>query len=407
MGSDVQHDHEIHPVAGIRLGAAQAGIKQADRYDLCVIECSEHTEVAAVFTQNVFCAAPVTIAKRHLDHESIRYCLINTGYANAGLGEQGIRDALACCRALVECTHHSKIESVLPFSTGVIGEPMPVDVIARGIPKAVADLHELHWQKAAGAILTTDTRTKLVSTKVTVAEQAVTITGMAKGSGMIHPNMATMLSFIATDMPVEPDLLSDLLKRAVANSFNRISVDGDTSTNDAVVLMASGALNMPKLSREHSESVQQFYQGLLHVCKSLAKAIVKDGEGATKFVTIKVTGGDSIEACEQVAMSIACSPLVKTALFASDPNWGRILAAVGNSDIEDLSIEQVNIDIGGHPVVEQGQLSSQYSESSVQESMRQAELEIHVNLRRGGHQAEVWTSDLSYDYVKINAEYRT
>jgi glutamate N-acetyltransferase/amino-acid N-acetyltransferase len=396
---------ELNPVAGIRLGTAMAGIRKPDRRDLVVMELAHGSSCAAVFTRNQFCAAPVLVAREHLQQESPAWLLINTGNANAGTGAQGLQDARACCAALARHMGASPVQ-VLPFSTGVIGEPLPVDRIVEGLPLACAQLTEQGWEEAAYGILTTDTVPKGASRVVRLAGRSITVTGIAKGSGMIRPDMATMLAFVATDAAVGRDALQQCLAAAVAKSFNRITVDGDTSTNDACVLVATGAAGGHALEADAAG-----YSGLCaaveEVCSELAQAIVRDGEGATRFVTVRVERGRDATECLQVAYTIAHSPLVKTALFAGDPNWGRILAAVGRSGITGLDIEPVEIWLDGVCIVRDGGRAADYTEAEGQRVLRQAEYTIRVVLGRGQAAEQVWTCDLSYEYVKINAEYRT
>lgn len=393
-------------VPGIRLGVAQAGIKKSGKDDLLLISLSENTQTAAVFTQNAFCAAPVTVARRHLDLNlgQPRYLLINTGNANAGTGETGVAGALSCCVALAALTKTADT-AVLPFSTGVIGEPLPVERIEQALPAALAALHADHWEAAAAAILTTDTRPKLRTTTLEIDGRQCVITGIAKGAGMICPNLATMLAFIGTDVAIAPSLLDELLRNAVKKSFNRISVDGDTSTNDAVTLSATGESGI-ELERG-SRQAEDFVAALEVLMIGLAQDIVRDGEGATKFVEIRVVGGESEVACDQVARTIAHSPLVKTALFAADPNWGRILAAIGRAGLAELDTGAVSIEINGTVIAEHGARAASYTEALGQKVMAEDELRLRVALQRGAAETVLWTTDLSYDYVKINAEYRT
>lgn len=397
---------DLYPVPGIRLGVAKAGIRKANHPDLTIIEACDEASFATVFTQNAFAAAPVTVAKQHLGEAKPKYCLINTGYANAGIGLQGVNDALRCCDALADIAQ-SKTHTILPFSTGIIGERLPVDTLIAGLPEAFADLHEMHWGKAAEAIMTTDTRIKCASKQIQLDNETITITGIAKGAGMICPNMATMLGFVATDCPIDNTLLNALLAEVVDRSFNAISVDGETSTNDACVLIATGKANIATIKDSADTHYQQIAEALLAVFQTLAKAIVKDGEGATKFVTIEVNQGHHELECKQVGYSIAHSPLVKTALFASDPNWGRILAAVGNSGLTKLNLNELSIDINGLLVVEKGALAHNYTEAQGRAAMAPEDITITVNLARGQASATVWTTDFSHEYIKINAEYRT
>lgn len=393
-------------VAGVQLGVARAGIKKADQDDLVVIALAPGTRTSALFTQNAFRAAPVQIAEAHLAavEAQPRYLLINTGNANAGTGEAGIRSASECCDALARLTQ-TEATAVLPFSTGVIGELLPAEQIGAALPAALADLCDTGWERAAGAILTTDTRAKLRSTEVELDSQHCTITGIAKGAGMICPNMATMLSFVATDAAIEAPLLNELLSRAVQASFNRITVDGDTSTNDAVTLSATGQSGIEITAG--SEHAERFAQALTTLMIELAQDIVRDGEGASKFVEIRVAGGESEAACDQVARTVAHSPLVKTALFASDPNWGRILAAIGRAGLEDFDTDAVSVHLNGVLIAEHGARAASYTEEKGQEAMAPGDLAIDIALNRGDAEAVIWTTDLSYDYVRINAEYRT
>ena len=393
-------------VAGVQLGVAQAGIKKADHDDLVIIALAQGTRTSALFTQNAFRAAPVQLAETHLAAAETqpRYLLINTGNANAGTGETGIQSASQCCEALARLTE-TYAEVVLPFSTGVIGEPLSAEQISAALPAALHDLRDAGWERAAGAILTTDTRAKLRSTAVELGGQCWTITGIAKGAGMICPNMATMLAFVATDAAIEAPLLNEMLSAAVKASFNRITVDGDTSTNDAVTLSATGQSGVEITAG--SEQAEHFAQTLTTLMIELAQDIVRDGEGASKFVEIRVTGGESEAACDQVARTIAHSPLVKTALFASDPNWGRILAAIGRAGLEDLDTDAVSIHLNGALIAEQGARAASYTEEKGQGAMSPEDLVIDISLDRGDAEAVIWTTDLSYDYVRINAEYRT
>ena len=393
-------------VAGVQLGVAQAGIKKADHDDLVVIALAPGTHTSALFTKNAFRAAPVQLAETHLAAAKTqpRYMLINTGNANAGTGETGIQSASQCCEALARLTE-TDAEVVLPFSTGVIGEPLSAEQLSAALPAALHDLRDAGWERAAGAILTTDTRAKLRSVAVELGGQCCTITGIAKGAGMICPNMATMLAFVATDAAIEAPLLNEMLSAAVKASFNRITVDGDTSTNDAVTLSATGQSGVEITAG--SEQAEHFAQALTILMIELAQDIVRDGEGASKFVEIRVTGGESEAACDQVARTVAHSPLVKTALFASDPNWGRILAAIGRAGLEDFDTDAVSIHVNGVLIAEQGARAASYTEAKGQEAMAAGDLVIDISLDRGDAETVIWTTDLSYDYVRINAEYRT
>ncbi len=394
------------PISGVRLGVAAAGIKYADRNDLVIIEMFPGSTCAAVFTRNAFCAAPVQVAKQHLASSSPRYLLINSGNANAGTGSEGLAVCNESCEALAEVADCSP-DQVLPFSTGVIGEPLPLTKIKAALPQALANLDESGWPTAARAIMTTDTVPKLVSRSFQSGGKTLTVTGMAKGSGMIRPDMATMLAYVATDANVDAGLLQECLRQAVEPSFNSITVDGDTSTNDACVLMASGASEHPVISHTDSDAFMALCDAVKEVCMELARAIVKDGEGATKLVEVLVEGAVDAAEARQVAYTIAHSPLVKTALFASDPNWGRILAAVGRAGLADLDIDAIRIWLGDASIVKDGGRDPEYTEEAGQVVMDQDEIVIRVALGRGGAEARILTCDLSYDYVKINAEYRT
>ncbi len=394
------------PVAGVRVGTAGAGIKYRDREDLLIVELAPGSSSAAVFTRNAFCAAPVILAREHLGRQAPRYLLINSGNANAGTGDTGLQDALACCQTLADLTGCQAAE-VLPFSTGVIGEPLAVEKIRRALPAALAALSDTAWGKAAAAIMTTDKVPKLVSRRVDIGGHPITFTGIAKGAGMIRPDMATMLAFIATDAAVNKAVLEYSLRLAVDESFNAITVDGDTSTNDACVLMATGRASAPRIETNRGDVFEQFSRALGEICSDLARAIIRDAEGATKLVQVQVSGARDRQEARLVAYAIAQSPLVKTALFAADPNWGRILAAVGRAGVEHLEIGRVQIWLGGVRIVHQGARDPGYSESAGQQAMEGNEISIRVHLGRGEVESTVLTCDLSYDYVRINAEYRT
>ncbi|VAW83733.1 Glutamate N-acetyltransferase @ N-acetylglutamate synthase [hydrothermal vent metagenome] len=396
---------ELLPVRGIRLGVTSAGIKTPGRLDLVILALDEGTVTTAVFTQNAFCAAPVTVARQHLQVAMPKYFIINTGNANAGTGSQGIDDALTCCTALAERAGVAK-EDVLPFSTGVIGEPLQIDKIIPALDSALSSCSENAWDQAATGILTTDTVPKGVSRTLQLQGKQVTITGIAKGSGMINPDMATLLAFIATDLVSDQPLLHHCLHQSVETSFNRISVDGDTSTNDACVLSATGKSGVVLKESNHAE-LQQFQAALTAVAEELAQGLVRDGEGASKFVTIEVSGGRTQAESLTVAKTVAHSPLVKTALFASDPNWGRILAAVGYAGIENLDIQAINIHLGSVCIVRNGERAADYREELGQQEMDKQDIVISIDLARGDGFERVWTCDFSYDYVRINAEYRT
>jgi glutamate N-acetyltransferase/amino-acid N-acetyltransferase len=395
---------QMHPVSGFRLGTASAGIKTPGRKDLVVMELCESASVAAVFTQNAFCAAPVTVAKQHLQVGTPRYLLINTGNANAGTGETGLADAYQSCEVLGNLQSVAAAKT-LPFSTGVIGEPLPMDRLLAGIPKAIEALDENGWAEAAEGILTTDTRPKGSSLqyKLDSSQETVTMTGITKGSGMIKPNMATMLGFVATDAEVDPELLHRALRLVSNKSFNRITVDSDTSTNDAVVLAATGASGVVI----DESNFDQFVANLETVFIELAQSIIRDGEGASKFVSVVVDSAvDSAEAVK-VAYCIAESPLVKTALAASDANWGRILAAVGRAGVDHLDVNNVTVSLNGVLIVEQGGRAASYTEQAGEQAMAAEDITIQVSLNRGTAIETVWTTDLTYEYVRINAEYRT
>ncbi len=396
---------EMPAIPGVRLGSAMAGIKKANRRDLVVIGVPEGAGVAGVFTRNAFCAAPVTVARDHLaGGEAPRYLVINTGNANAGTGEVGLRDARDTCTELGRLAGVPG-EAVLPFSTGVIGETLPMETLLAGLPAALASLDEgpQAWHQAGEGILTTDTRPKGASVTLALGDETVTINGIAKGSGMVQPNMATMLAFVATDASLEPALLDELLREAVERSFNCITVDGDTSTNDACVLISTrrGA------RVESDEAIAVFRNGLLRVMTELAQAVVRDGEGATKFVTLQVDGARTRQEALDVAFTVAHSPLVKTALYASDANWGRILAAVGRAPVTDFDVSTVTIDLGEVRLVEAGGRASGYTEEAGSAVMARDEIVIRIALARGEESATVWTTDLSHDYVTINADYRS
>lgn len=397
---------ELLAVPGIRLGVASAGIRRGDRADLCLIELRAGSHVAAMFTRNRFRAAPVLVAEQHLRAVRPQALVINSGNANAGTGAVGEADAREVCNAVAQ-TLQLDTQAVLPFSTGVIGQRLPVAKIRAALGACAADLSEDGWLRAANAIMTTDIVAKGVSRSIRVGDAGLTITGIAKGAGMIRPDMATMLAFIGTDAPVTQGVLKEILHKAVAASFHRITVDGDTSTNDACVLMATGRAEMEMVDDPDSEAGKAITAAVAEVCLTLAQAMVRDGEGATKFITILVSGGASEQDCLAVAYTVAHSPLVKTAFFASDANWGRILAAVGRAPVAGLDASKVGLALNGVPIVEQGQVASGYSESQGQAAMAEAEIEVHIDLGMGAARATVWTTDLSHEYVRINAEYRT
>ena len=402
----------ILPVPGVRLGITQAGVRKVGRKDLTVILLDEGSAVAGVFTQNRYCAAPVQICREHLSEVNsssaetqIRALVINTGNANAGTGAKGLADARATADAMAALLK-VKPQQVLPFSTGVIMENLPVDRIVAGMPAAIADAQAAHWAKAAEGIMTTDTVPKAFSAQVVLSGQTVTITGISKGAGMIRPNMATMLGFLATDANIEATLLPALATDLANSSFNRITIDGDTSTNDSFMVMATRKAAHPVISNWDSADGKALRTAMMSVAQKLAHAIVRDGEGATKFITIRVDGGKTSEECRLAAYAIAHSPLVKTAFFASDPNLGRILAAVGYAGIHDLNQDLIAMHLDDVCVVQNGGRNPAYQEADGQRVMKQSEITIRIDLGRGTATDTVWTCDLSHDYVSINADYR-
>lgn len=393
---------EILPVDGIRLSSGAAGIRYQDREDLLIVEIAEGSSVAGVFTQNRFCAAPVLLCREFLANATPRYLVVNSGNANAGTGERGLDSARKICQELAELSGVS-VEQVLPFSTGVIGEQLPVEPFTKAFPDVLKGLAPSNWSQAASAIMTTDTLPKAFSKQFDIAGKTVTITGIAKGAGMIEPNMATMLAYIATDADVDENLLQSMLKQSADLSFNSITVDGDTSTNDALVLMATG-----KSGAIIDESnAEVFLQALNEVCRYLAQAIIRDAEGATKFVTLAVDTAPDLDTARAIAFTVARSPLVKTALFASDPNWGRLLAAIGRSPVKELDISKLSLSLGDTALIEAGEPVATYTEAQGQQEMDKAEITIRISLNAGEASTTVWTSDLSHDYVTINAEYRS
>lgn len=401
---------QLFPIAGVRLGTAEAGIRKANRRDLTVIELAPGSRVAGVFTKNRFCAAPVHVCRAHLKQEGIRALVINTGIANAGTGEPGMEAARQSCAAAAKLMDVAAAQ-VLPFSTGVILEPLPVERLKAGLPAALSALKADGWHAAAHAIMTTDTVAKAASRKVGAGDTAATITGIAKGAGMIRPNMATMLGFMATDAAISQPMLERLVKEAADESFNCITVDGDTSTNDSFILIATGQ-GTAKFESVTAPGWEEFKQAVVAVARELAQAIVRDGEGATKYIEIAVAGGRTVSECKAAGYAIAHSPLVKTAMFASDPNLGRILAAIGyawNIDpaLADLDDTKVKVWLGDTLVAENGGRAVSYREEDGAAAMKPAEIKIRVDLGRGSHKASVWTCDFSYDYVKINADYRS
>ena len=396
----------LHPVAGVRIGVAEAGIRKANRKDLTVFLLDEGASVGGVFTRNRFCAAPVQVCREHLARGDIRAMVINTGNANAGTGEDGLVRARTTCVAAARLLNLAP-EQVLPFSTGVIMEPLPVDRIQAGLPAALADARPDHWLRAAEGIMTTDTLPKAFSRQVQVEGATVTITGISKGAGMIRPNMATMLGFLATDAQVDPRLLPELAFELAEGSFNRVTVDGDTSTNDSFIVVATNKARHPVITSLHTPAGAALKGAMLEVARQLAQAIVRDGEGATKFITVRVEGGRTPEECRQVAYAIAHSPLVKTAFFASDPNLGRILAAVGYAGIDDLDQAKIDLYLDDVHVAKQGGRNPSYREEDGQRVMKQSEITVRVVLGRGDAADQVWTCDFSHEYVTINADYRS
>ncbi|AWI79702.1 bifunctional ornithine acetyltransferase/N-acetylglutamate synthase [Parazoarcus communis] len=401
---------ELNAVAGVRLGVAEAGIRKANRRDLTVIELAPGSRVAGVFTLNRFCAAPVQLCKTHLPLGDIRALVINTGVANAGTGESGLANARTTCEA-VAARLDIGAEQVLPFSTGVILEPLPVDRLVAGLPKAVADLRADGWFDAAHAIMTTDTLAKGISKQVVVGGRTITLTGISKGAGMIKPNMATMLGFLACDAAISQPLLETVTREAADLSFNSITIDGDTSTNDSFIVIATGQAGNAEITDASTADFAALRDAIVDVSIRLAQAIVRDGEGATKFMSIVVEGGASREECRKVAYAVGHSPLVKTAFFASDPNLGRILAAIGYAGIDDLDVSRLRVWLGNTEesvlVAEHGGRAESYVEEAGTRIMKEAELIVRIDLARGDAAATVWTCDFSYDYVKINADYRS
>ena len=398
---------DLFAVAGVRVGVTMAGVRKPNKRDLVVFALDEHSSVAGVFTTNRFCAAPVQLCREHLGHEgNIRALLINTGNANAGTGEDGLARARRSCASLAALMQ-LRAAQVLPFSTGVIMETLPVERIEAGLPAALAALRSDGWLEAAHGIMTTDTLPKAASRQLQIGGRTVTVTGIAKGAGMIRPNMATMLGFVATDAVVAPHLMQALVNEAADASFNRISIDGDTSTNDSFIVMATHRAGHDPITDLDSPEGRRLRAVLSEVSRQLAQAIVRDGEGATKFITIDIESGRSIAECRKVAYAIAHSPLVKTAFFASDPNLGRILAAVGYAGINDLDQNLIEMHLDNVHVVRHGGRHPNYQEADGQRVMKQSEITIRVALGRGSANAQVWTCDLSHDYVSINADYRS
>ena len=396
---------KMYPVPGFRLGVSSAGIKKSGKKDLVVMELAEGSTIGGSFTKNLFCAAPVKLAKERIYSNKIRYLVTNTGNANAGTGDLGRQHAESICDSLAKSMSVNK-ETVLPFSTGVIGEYLPIEKIISALPSALSSLPENGWDTAAMSILTTDTRPKGASVKLKLSEKNTIITGIAKGSGMIRPDMATMLTYIATDIAIDQELIKEIIRNAVDCSFNRITVDGDMSTNDSAILVATGSsgVDFYELS---SDDQKIFIDNLKDIFLSLACQVVQDGEGATKFVTVRVSSGKTASECLRVGYSIAESSLVKTALFASDPNWGRILSAIGMSGVSDLDIKKIQIYLDDVLIAENGGRASSYMENFGQEIMDKESLSININLNRGDSSEIIYTTDLSHDYIKINSEYRS
>ena len=398
---------DLLPVPGLRIGVAEAGVRKQGRKDLTVMLLEPGAAVGGVFTRNRFCAAPVQVCREHLEAgHAVRALVINTGNANAGTGEDGLVRARATCIALARLLEVAP-EEVLPFSTGVIMEPLPVDRIQAGLPAALADAQEDHWLRAAEGIMTTDTLPKAFSRQVSIGGKQVTISGISKGAGMIRPNMATMLGFLATDAVVAPGLMKALATTLAEGSFNRVTVDGDTSTNDSFIVIATGKAGHAPITSLDSAEGRALVEAMAQVSRLLAQAIVRDGEGATKFITVRVEGGRTADECRQVAYAIAHSPLVKTAFFASDPNLGRILAAVGYAGIDDLDQTRIDLYLDDVHVARGGGRHPSYREEDGQRVMKQSEITVRVALGRGTAADTVWTCDFSHEYVTINADYRS
>ena len=396
----------LSSVKGVRLGAIEANLRYKNRDDLTLIELAEGSSVAGVFTQNAFCAAPVLVCREHLERtEGIRYLVINAGNANAGTGEEGLTSAQMICAEIAEETMTS-LDSILPFSTGVIGEQLPYWEIVEQVPALIESLKEDNWLKAAAAIMTTDTTLKGVSQSLEINGKTVNITGMTKGAGMIEPNMATMLAYVATDAGIDDDSLQNILNNAVKHSFNSITVDSDTSTNDSLILMATGKSGV-NLAELNNTDATLLIDAINKVCQDLSQAIIRDAEGATKFVTVIVESAPDYQYGKEIAYSVARSPLVKTALFASDPNWGRLLMAIGKAPVKDLDVSKLSLFLGETQLIEKGEPLDSYSEEQGQVEMDKEEITIRIQLNAGDAVATVWTSDLSHEYVTINAEYRS
>jgi glutamate N-acetyltransferase/amino-acid N-acetyltransferase len=402
---------QLHPVAGVALGYAEANIRKPNRKDVLVISLDEGATVSGVFTSNRFCAAPVTVCRAHLSQvreggKGIRALVVNTGNANAGTGEPGLAHARETCAELARLAGIAP-EQVLPFSTGVILEPLPIDRLKAGLPAALESRAAAHWYEAAQAIMTTDTLPKAASAQVTIEGHTVTLTGISKGAGMIKPNMATMLGFLALDAAVEQSVLDTLVKEVADRSFNCITIDGDTSTNDSFILMATGKSSLPAITSTEGAAYAALRDAVVRLAQTLAQLIVRDGEGATKFMTVQVQGGASAAECRRIAYAIGHSPLVKTAFYASDPNLGRILAAIGYAGVDDLDVSTIDLYLGDVHVATAGGRHPEYREEDGQRVMKESEILIRVLLGRGPEQATIWTCDLSHDYVSINADYRS
>ncbi len=397
---------QMHAVNGVKIGSAEAYVRYPNRRDLVIFEFAQGTNVAGVFTQNAFCAAPVHVSKAHLAQANPRYLVINTGNANAGTGKLGMENAQMTCLKLSELAQVKEFE-VLPFSTGVIGEQLPIERLTQGLQPALNSLTDNAWTDAALGIMTTDTTPKGASEQFELDGVTYTMTGISKGAGMIRPNMATMLGFVATDAPISHELTQLMLKTAVDQSFNRITIDGDTSTNDSCIFAATGLAGGAEIQSSSDTRYVAVLDVLVRVMKRLAQLIVRDGEGATKFMTVVVEGGNNTQECCDIAYSIAHSPLVKTAFFASDPNWGRILAAIGYAGVKDLNVEKIQVWLDDVQICKDGGAAADYTEAEGARVMAQTEITIRVDLGRGQAKDTVYTCDLSYDYVKINADYRS
>jgi len=402
---DVSMPH-MHVVQGVKIGSAEAYVRYPNRRDLVIFEFAQGSNVAGVFTQNAFCAAPVHVSKLHLEQANPRYLVINTGNANAGTGKLGMENAQFTCLKLAELAQVEQYE-VLPFSTGVIGEQLPIERLVQGLQPALNTLDENSWVDAATGIMTTDTTPKGASEQFELDGVTYTMTGISKGAGMIRPNMATMLSFVATDVPIARSLVQQMLKISVDQSFNRITVDGDTSTNDSCIFAATGLAGGTEINTAEDPRYAIVLDVLSRVMKRLAQLIIRDGEGATKFITVAVEGGNDTQECCDIAYSIAHSPLVKTAIFASDPNWGRILAAIGYAGVKNLDVEKIQVWLDDVQICKDGGAAADYTEEAGARVMSQTEMTIRVDLGRGQAKDTVYTCDLSYDYVKINADYRS